>query len=329
MTRQIVRTLTFHQIYTEDVSSAKSRSRRGRDLGRDFGVDWPDLLSRIDPIGKVGAEDSTLGYVAHPTMEVPALSIVRPAKRGFSMLMRQLEGRDEFAIEDLVESPDFDLVNASAYYFLATPPGVLVVMQGDAQGASPPATALLKVLDEVAPQGPEREWRIKPLVAPSELARLKTADGAHRARFRASTGATVFSSQDYPELGAAGDAGVASIGRALQQRLGIPLEIYVDMKIPREYRTRSNEAALRDLVIHEAELSMFDEDGPRVSVSRASTSEIEDDVLTLAEHHVTTRVTLEQPEGDGLSFTKLQRNTAHFLARGGEAFVKKALEVGT
>lgn len=321
MSRKVTRELTFHQVFTEDIARRSSKSRRDRELARDYATDWRELL---DAVSRVGIVDDGLGYVAYPETEPPCLSIVRPAKRGFAVHLRQHEAA-AVEIQDVADSEDFDLANASAYYFLSSPPGVVVVMQGDPTGASPPATALLSVLGSIAPQGPEREWKIAPLVAPSDLERLKRADAVTRARFTASTGSDLFSFQDLPELGQAGDAGAASIGRALQKRLGIPLEIKVDLRLPKEYATRDNGQRLRDLFIEEAAGMRFGDDGPRVTVERSSTAEIEDDVLTLASHKLTTRVILEQSDDDGLSFTTLREHTGAYLARGGEAFIRKAM----
>lgn len=329
MSRRVTREVSFHRVFTENVKLAQSRDRKKREQARHYVIDWRELLESVPEVGEArsaeGSEDPSLGFMARPALDPPVLSIFRPAKPGFSVLMKHGGEAGGLSIEELQSSENFDLANATAYFFLPSPPGVLAVMQGDPSGSSPPATALLHVLDAIAPQGDDRDWKVKPLRAPSELDQLKLAQGVHRARWQAAQGETLLSNPNDPELGHLGNAGAATISRALQNRLGFPVEVTVDLKIPKDYRLPKHERELKELFVREAEAMMFEGEPPKVYAVRPASTAIENEVLTLGEHRVTTRVVLEQSEGEGLSFTKLVNNTAEFLARGGESFIRRAM----
>ncbi|UYG15804.1 hypothetical protein BRM3_09110 [Brachybacterium huguangmaarense] len=328
--KSIIRELSFHRIATVDTSAKKSGRRRLRELAHDYGVEWFELLSRVEPPnGFLQASEGEvrweLAYLVRLDLPVPALTIFRRVNPGFAVHMEEDEAQGNITVKDVDDWEGFDLANATAYFFLPQPAGIVVMMQGDPSGASPPASALLKVLSRVAPQDAPREWEVKALSAPSQLDALRAADGARGARWSPSRGDDLFSSQDLPELGALGDAGAATLGRALQGRLGFPVELKVDLKIPQEYRTPANERQLRNLFVEEADGHMFSGEAPRITVVRATSSDLADDVLTLGEHKLTTRVVFEQAESEGLRFSRLVAEAAATLSQGAEGFIRRSM----
>lgn len=328
--KSVVRELSFHRIGTVDADAKNSRRSRDRARAHDFGVDWRDLLAAVDPPAEVlqANDDETqwkLAYQVLLGLAVPALTIFRRVNPGFAVHMQENAAQGNITVKDVDDWEGFDLANATAYFFLPELPGIVAMMQGDPSGASPPASALLKVLSRIAPQEAPRLWEVKALTAPSQLDALRAAEGARAARWSPSRGEDLFSSQDLPELGAFGDAGAATLGRALQGRLGFPVELKVDLKIPREYQNPANERRLRNLFIDEADGQMFSGDAPRVTVVRATSSDLADDVLTLGEHKLTTRVVFEQAESEGLRFSRLVSEASATLARGGEDFIRRSM----
>ncbi|MFE7605731.1 hypothetical protein ACFU1Q_11275 [Brachybacterium paraconglomeratum] len=328
--RSVTRELKFFRVFT----SVPGRNNKGSRPGsEDHFIDWAELAQRVADARRSTVADgdgrAILRFRAHPELEPPALTVYRPFVPGGTVKIDDASEEGALEVMDVDYETGFSLANASAFFFLAELPGVMVTLHGDTQGGAPPATALRTVLEQVAPQGDERRWQVKPLHKASELEELRRAAGANQIRYKALHDESLFTSSEDPKFAEAAEGGMATIARQLIGRLGFPAEVKVSVKIPSEYRSRETQRKLKELIVLEADGSLLVGPETKVHAVGGGAVGMGEELLTLGEHRLAATLEFDLQESEALRFSTLLERTAGLLKVQGLDLARQAVEVNS
>lgn len=186
----------------------------------------------------------TIGDVVYEVVNregVHMLAMHRPIKTEF---LTELDETKEEFFDYLPDKSPTPFANSTAVAFLE--PGLTVAMC-KAQQASPGIEPLERFLDEflVSPQGEQLRWTLAPLTVEGRVDELKKSSAGitwYRTRFN--THRSLFSGR-----GKGLHSKMSEIADLLKSELNIEIEV----KIPRDLRSRKTERALKEFILRDLE----------------------------------------------------------------------------
>lgn len=311
--RVLKRTLSFYTLQT-----VKGAGRRAE---RDSGFDWPSLL-----MGLAGGEQDTTSLVAAldpisfavlTDVSLPSLALYRPLSKA-GLVTREADG---LKVTDLDVTKGFELMNATAFFFLPAVPGLVCMLQGDPASGSPPTRALRDFASAAVPQEAGVRWVIEPVRVESQIEELRRSAGVERLRLKArSNTRDLFGIQGMEKW--SGFTGVANyFARGIEGEV----EVSVSVRLPREFRSDAQQRRFRDLVLAESGVEGFDTSEASVLARTVQGGDVSEETLTLAAHDLATKIEFEIEEGEPVRFSEMVGQAAADLVANGDRYKHLAL----
>lgn len=311
--RVLKRTLSFYTL--------KTMKGSGRKAERDSGFDWPRLLQGL----AAGEQDtSSIVEALHPIsfavltdVALPSLALYRPLSKA-GLVTREADG---MSVQDLDVTKGFELMNATAFFFLPTVPGLVCMLQGDPASGSPPTRALRDFASAAVPQDPSVRWVIEPVRVESQIEELRRSAGVERLRLKARS-----NSRDLFGLkGLEKWSGFTGVANYFAQGINGEVEVSVSVRLPRELRTDAQRRRFRDLVLEESGVEGFDTSEASVVARTKHGGDVSEETLTLAAHDLATKIEFEIEEGEPVRFSVMVEQAATDLVGNGDRYGRLAL----
>ncbi|NIB22903.1 hypothetical protein DEU31_3011 [Brachybacterium sp. AG952] len=311
--RVLKRTLSFYTLQTVRGS--------GRRAERDSGFDWRKFLNGLgggkQDAGRIVEALHPISYAVLTDVALPCLALYRPLNKA-GLVTREADG---MSVKDLDTTRGFELMNATAFFFLPAMPGLVCMLQGDPASGSPPTRALRDFATAAVPQDEGVRWVIEPVRVESQIEELRRSAGVERLRLKArSDSRDLFGLQGLEKW-----AGFTGVANYFAQGIEGEVEVSVSVRLPKEWRTDAQRRRFKDLVLAETGVEGFDTSEASVLARTVHGGEVSDETLTLAAHDLATKIEFEIEEGEPVRFSEMVGQAATDLVANGDRYQRLAL----
>ena len=307
--RVLTRELSFYTIQTVKGSGKKAEAA--------YNFDWPKALTSVsredDLFSQVLGAMKPVAFDVLQDVELPCLALYRPIDSTF--ILTRNEGAT--TVESLDGRRGFQLMNASAFFFVPERPGLVCMLQGSQNVAAPSITLLKQFATALAPQSGSARWTTTPVRRAAQLDELERAVDISQLRTKARG-----HEGDLIENLPAGRSwrGFGSLGNDIARAVGGEVEVGIKVSFPKRWGSERQRQSLRDLVLREGKsgLSNLSETSVRARV-RGSRG-VSEETLTLVEHDLSTKIHVEVHEDRPIGFSALVREAAADLRENGHYY---------
>lgn len=311
--KAVKRDLTFYTL--------ASKRATGKRTAADPTFPWGDYLGQLpshrEDWDRAVAAMKPMSFAVLNDFSIPAVAIYRPASKA-AFVQR---GPDGMSIKDLDIEGGFELMNATAFFFLPSHPGLICMLQGDPATGSPPVKALQEFASYANPQPDGVRWVVQPVHVGAQIEELKRATHVDQLRVKQMTSNSKDVMAALP--GFEKWTGFRGVADYFARRIGDEVEVSFSVKLPPGMRSEENRRAFHRIVV-EAAGSELHEAKASVRARTVSGAEVSEETLTLARHELASKIEIELAEGEPVRFSKLVEEAARDLAANGEKYAELA-----
>lgn len=307
--RFLTRELSFYTIQTMRGSKKKAEA--------DYGFDWAKALGKViseeDLFKQVQGAMGSVAFDVLQDVDFPCLALYRPIDSTFILTRR--EGAT--TVENLDERRGFQLMNASAYFFIPERPGLVCMLQGSQSVAAPSITSLKEFAKALVPQTAPSRWTTTPVRRAAQVGELERAVDISQLRTKA-RGHEGDLIDDLPV--SRPWRGFGSLGNDVARAVGGEVEVTINVKFPRNWGNSRQRQSLRDIVLREERSGVSNLTETKVRARVRNEGGVSEETLTLVEHDLATKIHVEVREDEPIGFSALVREAAADLRKNGHQY---------